>query len=300
MAFSTSIANSGNPYDIPPEYYTRAPTTKTVSPPPVEPSEASEADEGNYDPSQLDLYPVAWSTSIATSGEPYFLFPPPDPSKKKAHPKRRDDEAEDTNHTPSEAHDFSSSNESFLSLSAGFPPSRVPAPEWTSTPEDATTMASDEDYAAFLEKADADRSGASKPKTQQHYTSGRELKAVTHKYVPPMLSKVEATYASEADEPFEAVALARKDSSKGRVTKAEFCSLVGVDDAEEMTLRRFDPRQQYSSILGAVANEVDGGNEGTSVYRVETGGARCEYWVIGRAKRQEDEIVGLRAKAVES
>lgn len=73
------------------------------------------------------------------------------------------------------------------------------------------TMASDEDYAAFLEKANADPSaGAGKSKTQSSSGGKVQLKAVDQGVeVPASLRKAtqDAFYVSDADEPFEPVAL---------------------------------------------------------------------------------------------
>ena len=70
-----------------------------------------------------------------------------------------------------------------------------------------TEMASDEDYAAFLDKANEDPN-AGVSKTQ---SSGKiQLKAVDHgAEVPAVLKKVtkDAFYVSDADEPFEPVCL---------------------------------------------------------------------------------------------
>ena len=85
------------------------------------------------------------------------------------------------------------------------------AAQSTSLQSDGTgnrhTMASDEDYAAFLDKANADpNEGVSKTQS-----SGRiELKAVESGVkIPASLKKVtkDAFYTSDADEPFEPVGL---------------------------------------------------------------------------------------------
>ncbi len=65
-----------------------------------------------------------------------------------------------------------------------------------------TIMASDEDYAAFLDKANQD-TGAIKASTQ----SGTAVTQVVNTDVPEALQKVEAYYVSDADEPFEPVSL---------------------------------------------------------------------------------------------
>ena len=79
-------------------------------------------------------------------------------------------------------------------------------------------MGSDEDYAAFLDKANEDSSGAttrSKSKKEQ-----KELRTTESGVaVPKELSSLDAYYVSEADEPFEGVALKWED---GELNEGEF------------------------------------------------------------------------------
>lgn len=75
----------------------------------------------------------------------------------------------------------------------------------------------------------------------------------------------------------------------------KFKKLVGHDsEAEELSTKDFDPKGQYKSVTSAVEKEVDGK---VHVFRIETGGARAEYWIVGV---QKSKVVGVRAKAVES
>lgn len=82
-----------------------------------------------------------------------------------------------------------------------------------------SNMASDEDYASFLEKANQDpNEGVSK--TQGSSSGKVELKAVDKgAKVPKCLKDVtesgDAFYVSDADEPFEAVVLKLAGSGKG-------------------------------------------------------------------------------------
>lgn len=69
-------------------------------------------------------------------------------------------------------------------------------------------MASDEDYTAFLEKANQD-TGASKLSS----ASGTAATKAVDTEVPEGLKKVEAYYVSDADEPFEPVSLKWKGKS---------------------------------------------------------------------------------------
>lgn len=61
-------------------------------------------------------------------------------------------------------------------------------------------MASDEDYAAFLDKANQDTGGAT---TQSKQYGTKSVNTA----VPKALEQVEEYYTSDADEPFEPVSL---------------------------------------------------------------------------------------------
>jgi hypothetical protein len=64
-------------------------------------------------------------------------------------------------------------------------------------------MASDEDYASFLEKANQDPSGGKASAQSSKKASTRSVDTV----VPQALEQVEEYYTSDADEPFEPVSL---------------------------------------------------------------------------------------------
>ena len=80
-----------------------------------------------------------------------------------------------------------------------------------------------------------------------------------------------------------------------RYTEA-FAELVGHDGSvEELSVKDFDPKGQYKGVLDAVREEVGGAE--VKVFRVETGNARAEYWVVGV---HAGKVMGVRASAVES
>jgi len=77
----------------------------------------------------------------------------------------------------------------------------------------------------------------------------------------------------------------------------EFGELIGVkSEVSTMTTKEFDPQGQYKEVLQAVEKAGDGS---ARIFRVETGKARAEYYVIGFDEKG-GRIVGLRAKSVES
>ena len=67
-------------------------------------------------------------------------------------------------------------------------------------------MASDEDYSAFLDKANQDTGASKNASTQSTKTSKPSTKSVDTD-VPAPLQKIEQYYTSDADEPFEPVSL---------------------------------------------------------------------------------------------
>ncbi|TVY42363.1 Uncharacterized protein LSUB1_G001493 [Lachnellula subtilissima] len=157
-------------------------------------------------------------------------------------------------------------------------------------------MASDEDYASFLDKANEDPSAG----TAKSQGKGKvELKAVDTD-VPAPLTKAtkDAFYVSDADEPFEPVAL--KFSGKTLPTEVTFAKLVhhpNPEDAEVsiMDIGEWDPRGEYKALVHATRDASKGSD--VRVYRIAGEGARVEYWVVGI---QGGRLVGVKALAVES
>jgi len=189
-------------------------------------------------------------------------------------------------------------------------------------------MASDDDYAAFLDKANQDpNEGVSKTQS----SSKVELKAVDKDVdVPACLKKAtkDAFYVSDADEPFEPVCL--KLSGKTlpdeglqfllyqipvlRVTSgwSGVCKLIAAvptvafaklvnhpspDDAEVtiMDIGEWDTQGQYKDVVDATREASKGSD--VRVYRISKGGPRIEYWVVGL---QGGKLVGIKALAIES
>ena len=155
-------------------------------------------------------------------------------------------------------------------------------------------MASDEDYTAFLDKANADRQSApttqSKPATQQ--------KTVNTQQLHPALQNIQQhTYTSDADEPFAPVSLSRAAGKSGAVNKSEVAHLAGEseDKVSELSKKDFDPRGEYEAVWKQVTEASEGA---AKAFKVERGGARSEYWVLGVCK--DGHVVGARATAVES
>ena len=64
---------------------------------------------------------------------------------------------------------------------------------------------------------------------------------------------------------------------------------------EILDVEKWDPQAQYKEIVDAVRSAVKGGD--VKVYRVESSGARVEYWVLGV---EDGKLLGVKALSVES
>jgi hypothetical protein len=159
-------------------------------------------------------------------------------------------------------------------------------------------MASDDDYAAFLDRANEPTSTSTNSTTSQPKTSGFTSKTHdTSSPIPSALENIESVYISEADEEWVPVSL-NLDHGVKELDVKTFAKVVGQpsEKVEEMQSKQFDPRGQYGDVMGAVEEVV--GKKGLKVFRVELGGARCEYWVVGMLEGKR--VVGAKVGAVES
>ncbi|KAF2689383.1 hypothetical protein K458DRAFT_439723 [Lentithecium fluviatile CBS 122367] len=146
---------------------------------------------------------------------------------------------------------------------------------------------SDADYEAFLNKANQDTSGGEATTQSKSYSTKSVNTAV-----PEALESVEEYYTSDADEPFEPVALEFDGES---IDAKQLKNLLGHGDVvEEISVKDWDPKGQYKKVLDAVKKATDGE---VKVFRVELEGTRMEYYVVGVS---EKKVVGLKALSVES
>ncbi|KAI1198540.1 hypothetical protein F5X97DRAFT_298779 [Nemania serpens] len=182
------------------------------------------------------------------------------------------------------------------------------APLRTFTTTVATRMASDEDYMAFLDKANRDpNEGYAKPQNSSSSGGGASFKATDDgAQIPAAIQEAtrEAFYVSDADEPFVPVCLAWDETGKGLPDEEEFARLIHHPDPANASIEIQDPADwdtqgRYEAVLDAVGRAGRGND--VRVYRVARGGARAEYWVVttdgtGKGAR----LVGAKALAVES
>jgi len=159
-------------------------------------------------------------------------------------------------------------------------------------------MASDDDYAAFLDRANEPTSTTTNSTSTQHQQSGFTTKTHdTSSPIPTALQNIESVYISEADEEWVPVSL-NLDHGAKELDVSSFAKVVGrpSKNVEELETKQFDPRGQYGDVIGAVEKVV--GKQDVKVFRVELGGARCEYWVVGVLEVKR--VVGAKVGAVES
>ncbi|OTB14697.1 hypothetical protein K445DRAFT_318594 [Daldinia sp. EC12] len=172
------------------------------------------------------------------------------------------------------------------------------------TTSSAQRMASDDDYMAFLNKANENPSeGHNKAQS----ASKQEFKATDDgAQIPAIIQEAtkDAFYVSDADEPFVPVYLAWDESGKGLPDEEEFASLIHHPDPSSAEIEIQDPADwdaqgQYKSILDAV-RKAGKGND-VRVYRVSKGGVKVEYWVVTtEGNGPGAKLVGAKALAIES
>ncbi|KAK4067084.1 uncharacterized protein Triagg1_7812 [Trichoderma aggressivum f. europaeum] len=164
-------------------------------------------------------------------------------------------------------------------------------------------MASDEDYMAFLNKANQDADEGRAAAAQSSVAQRTFKTADEGSELPKSIAEVcrGAFYVSEADEPFKGVSLKWKGEG-GLPDEVEFAKLINHWDAENAQIDIMDPvdwdsQGEYGNVIDAV-REATRGND-VRVYRVARDLTRAEYWVISR----DDEggrIVGVKALGIES
>lgn len=167
-------------------------------------------------------------------------------------------------------------------------------------------MSSDGAYAAFLEKANEDPSSGRAQATSGGSGAKKLKTADKGAEVPAAIKKVtkDRFYVSDADEPFEAVALKWDEGGNGLPDEEEFAKLVEHWDPKNADVQIQDPSDwnrngDYGDIVDAVTEAVKGAD--VRVYRVGKDATRVEYFVVGCEGQGKDaRLVGVRALSVES
>ncbi|KAI5291034.1 hypothetical protein KEM54_006594 [Ascosphaera aggregata] len=163
-------------------------------------------------------------------------------------------------------------------------------------------MASDEDYLAFLNKANEDpAAGIHNPSSSASPSEGGDVrtKTVTEgEIIPASIKNIDAYYVSDTDADFQPVVLKFDQAKQGKwpVSNREH-SLLALLSIQETEVPYWDPRNQYEHVVKAVQRAA--GSDEVKIYKVNIGEPRAEYWVLALDK-QQGRLVGLKALAVES
>ncbi|KAK6360357.1 hypothetical protein TWF730_006501 [Orbilia blumenaviensis] len=148
---------------------------------------------------------------------------------------------------------------------------------------------SDQDYAAFLNKANRDYSDPSAKAAQEKEAC---ISATAHQALRAL---GERWYTSDSDEPFVDVTFGWDGDALP--DEAEFGELVGLEVSEKMPYSEWDVTDSYEDVTSAVKEAASGSVP--EVYRVEESGTKKWYYVIALDKAKK-QLVGLKALAIES
>ncbi|KAK3947244.1 hypothetical protein QBC32DRAFT_93551 [Pseudoneurospora amorphoporcata] len=172
----------------------------------------------------------------------------------------------------------------------------------------SSKMASDDSYMAFLNKANEDPSvgyprDRPDPATQKVGRNGfktRDEGVSLPSPIAKLLDKGDKFYVSDADEPFEGVAL--KFGEESLPDEETFASLINHPSPADAEIEISDPVEwdrngQYTDLIDAVTEASEGRD--VRVYRVVKDSVRVEYWVVS-VSADGKLLVGVRALAVES
>ncbi|KZF19959.1 hypothetical protein L228DRAFT_250374 [Xylona heveae TC161] len=149
-------------------------------------------------------------------------------------------------------------------------------------------MSSDEEYSAFLEKANQD-TNLTKADISNPATKGGAPD------VPQALLELDEYYVSDSDEPFEPFSFHWDGPHFPSIE--EFKSLID-SQAEITTLDagEFDPRGYYKKVLSVISDLGDGD---LKIYRVQHDNIRAEYFIMSRIPSLS-KVIGAKARAVET
>lgn len=152
------------------------------------------------------------------------------------------------------------------------------------------TMSSDADYAAFLERANQDGGGVEAKTTEKANNSYGTRSVNTG--IPPALEQVEAYFSSDADEPFEPIAL-RFDGST--VSADTLKDLLGGDVlVEEVQVQRFE--REYKEVVDTIRKAGQGE---VKAFRVQLDTRRAEYFFV-TLDSEHGRLIGLKALSIET
>ncbi|KAG9231413.1 hypothetical protein BJ875DRAFT_506685 [Amylocarpus encephaloides] len=161
-------------------------------------------------------------------------------------------------------------------------------------------MASDSDYASFLEKANEDPNAGN---ASTHSQGKAGTKTVDEGVEVPQALKEgvkDKWFTSETDEEFVPVALSYEKASLP--DEAMFAKLIshprGKDAGVQiMDIGEWDPQGEHKEVVDVVRVAGKGGD--VRVYRVGGEGSRVEYWIV-TMDQEGKRVLGGKVLAVES
>ncbi|CAK7272049.1 hypothetical protein SEPCBS119000_004918 [Sporothrix epigloea] len=162
-------------------------------------------------------------------------------------------------------------------------------------------MASDDTYAAFLDKANEDpNAGHSAPLHKDSKATTQTTSSIHAKQVPQRLvaAAQDQFYVSDADEPFVPVCFGLGEVQR-LPDEDEFIRITGSKhSADNITILDpvdWDKQGSYKDLIDELREEAKGND--VRVYRVQIDSTRIEYWLVSTI---DGNLLGYKAKAVES
>lgn len=168
------------------------------------------------------------------------------------------------------------------------------------------TMADDASYSSFLNQTNQPVSAQSQTESTSKAHS-RFDPTESHSAAPASISSLldtNPTFTSETDSPFKVVFfnyagadLPSASQFKQCLSKSKSHSAFG--EIEELSVKDFDPKNEYKSVIDAVSQAGASGKGDLKIYRVQVSTTRVEYYIITIAADGR-KLVGVFTEAVES
>ncbi|KAK0747712.1 hypothetical protein B0T21DRAFT_278428 [Apiosordaria backusii] len=167
---------------------------------------------------------------------------------------------------------------------------------------------SDEDYLAFLNKANAPPTSSSRANAAASSTSDKQNFKTTDPgvSVPDVLKravkgKIFIAASSETESPFEVVALRLKSPGGGLPDEEEFAEMIGHSNPKEAEVEikdpvDWDPEGEYNEVLDAVREAGRGADVRVYEVKGDGRGVRVTYWLVTATERKE--LVGVMGEGI--
>ncbi|KAK4181130.1 hypothetical protein QBC36DRAFT_129405 [Triangularia setosa] len=170
------------------------------------------------------------------------------------------------------------------------------------------TKMSDEDYLAFLNKANAPPTSSSSGAQASSSSSDKQHFKTTDPGVPvpevlkkAVKGRVFAAASSETESPFEVVALRLKSGSR-LPDEEEFAETIGHSNPKEAEVEikdpvDWDPNGENNEVLDAVREAGEGADVRVYEVKGDKRGVRVTYWVVTVVEGKK-ELLGVMGEGV--